>query len=103
MNTTISTNLFERAEKVIPGGVNSPVRAFGPVGGKPRFIEHAKKQYLYDEDGNKYIDYIGSWGPMILGHNDERVIEAVKKQMEKGLSYGAATGIEVEILKWQEW
>lgn len=97
MNTTISTNLFERAEKVIPGGVNSPVRAFGPVGGKPRFIEHAKKQYLYDEDGNKYIDYIGSWGPMILGHNDERVIEAVKKQMEKGLSYGAATGIEVEM------
>lgn len=97
MNTNISNNLFERAEAVIPGGVNSPVRAFGPVGGRPRFIDHAKKQYIYDIDGNKYTDYIGSWGPMILGHNDDRVIEAIKVQMEKGLSYGAATGIEVEM------
>lgn len=92
-----SAQIFERAEKVIPGGVNSPVRAFGPVGGKPRFIQKAKGQYLYDVDGNQYIDYIGSWGPMILGHNDERVLEAVSKQMQDGLSYGAATEIEVEM------
>lgn len=92
-----SIQIFERAEKVIPGGVNSPVRAFGPVGGKPRFIQKAKGQYLYDVDGNQYIDYIGSWGPMIIGHNDERVLEAVSKQMQDGLSYGAATEIEVEM------
>lgn len=97
METKISENLFERAVKVIPGGVNSPVRAFNAVGGKPRFIKKAKGAYIYDEDGNKYIDYIGSWGPMIIGHNDDRVIEAVKKQMENGLSYGAATEIEVEM------
>ena len=97
MNTSISNDLFEKAERVIPGGVNSPVRAFGPVGGKPIFIERANKQYLYDVDGNCYIDYIGSWGPMVLGHNDERVIAEVKKQLEKGLSYGAATRIEVEM------
>lgn len=96
-HTEQSHNLFERAVKVIPGGVNSPVRAFGPVGGNPQFIDRAKGQYLYDIDGNQYIDYIGSWGPMILGHNDDRVMEAVKKQMEKGVSFGAATGIEVEM------
>lgn len=92
-----SKKLFERAVKVIPGGVNSPVRAFGPVGGQPVFIERAKGQYLYDVDGNQYIDYIGSWGPMILGHNHEAVIEAVKKQMEQGISYGAVTALEVEM------
>lgn len=92
-----SEQLFERAVKVMPGGVNSPVRAFGPVGGHPLFIEHAKGQYIYDEDGNQFIDYIGSWGPMILGHNDERVMDAIRKQMERGISYGAATGLEVEM------
>ena len=92
-----SKALFERAVKVIPGGVNSPVRAFAPVGGQPRFITHAKGSYIYDEDGNKYTDYIGSWGPMILGHNDDRVIEAVSKQIENGLSYGAVTALEVEM------
>lgn len=97
MNTDNSTKLFERAVNVIPGGVNSPVRAFNAVGGKPRFIKKAKGAYIYDEDNNKYIDYIGSWGPMIIGHNDDRVIEAVKKQMDNGLSYGAATAIEVEM------
>ncbi len=97
MRTEISQKLFERAVKVMPGGVNSPVRAFGSVGGSPRFIERAKGARLYDIDGNEYTDYIGSWGPMILGHNDERVIKAVMKQMENGLSFGAATGIEVEM------
>lgn len=97
MKTEISEKLFERAVRVMPGGVNSPVRAFGSVGGTPRFIERAKGAILYDIDGNEYTDYIGSWGPMILGHNDDRVLEAVMKQMEKGLSFGAATGIEVEM------
>ena len=84
MKNDVSSSLFKRACRVLPGGVNSPVRAFGAVGGAPRFIDHAKGQYMYDADDNKYIDYIGSWGPMILGHNDERVIEAGKKQIEKG-------------------
>lgn len=97
MKNDVSKSLFERARRVLPGGVNSPVRAFGAVGGTPRFIDHAKGQYMYDADGNKYIDYIGSWGPMILGHNDERVVEEVKKQIEKGLSFGAATELEVEM------
>lgn len=97
MKSDVSEALFERAVKVMPGGVNSPVRAFGPVGGSPRFISSAKGQYIYDEDGNRYIDYIGSWGPMILGHNDDRVVEAVIKQAEKGLSFGAATRLEVEM------
>ena len=97
MNIDKSKALFERAVKVIPGGVNSPVRAFAPVGGQPRFITRAKGSYIYDEDGNKYTDYIGSWGPMILGHNDDRVIEAVSKQIENGLSYGAVTALEVEM------
>ena len=92
-----SKELFERAVKVIPGGVNSPVRAFAPVGGQPRFITKAKGSYLYDEDGNEYTDYIGSWGPMIIGHNDERVLAAVQDQITNGLSYGAVTAIEVEM------
>lgn len=97
MNTEISKGLFKRAVEVIPGGVNSPVRAFNSVGGTPRFIEKAKGQYIYDADDNKYIDYIGSWGPMILGHNNDEVLEAVKKQLENGMSYGAATELEVEM------
>lgn len=92
-----STQLFHRAVQVMPGGVNSPVRAFGPVGGQPLFIKSAKGQHLYDEEDNQYLDYIGSWGPMILGHQEERVIEAVKKQIEQGMSYGAATRLEVEM------
>lgn len=92
-----SKTLFDRAVKVMPGGVNSPVRAFGSVGSYPRFIEKAEGQYLFDSDGNRYIDYIGSWGPMILGHNDKRILNALKAQLEKGLSYGAATEAEVEM------
>lgn len=92
-----SKELFERAINTMPGGVNSPVRAFGAVGGQPIFIESAKGQYIYDVDGKEYIDYVGSWGPMILGHNDERVIEAVVKQMQKGISYGAPSELEVEM------
>ena len=99
MDYTVETskNLFMRAEKLMPGGVNSPVRAFGPVGGQPVFIKRAKGQYIYDEDGNKYTDYVGSWGPMILGHNDERVLAAIRTQLEEGISFGAATALEVEM------
>lgn len=95
--TTKSKEIFKRAVDVMPGGVNSPVRAFGPVGCQPVCIEHAKGAYLYDEDGNSYIDYIGSWGPMILGHNDPRVVEAMKKQIDRGISYGAIAKLEVEM------
>jgi glutamate-1-semialdehyde 2,1-aminomutase len=94
---TESEKLFERAKKVMPGGVNSPVRAFNAVGGYPRFIKSAKGAYITDEDGNTYIDYVGSWGPMILGHNDEDVLEAVIKAASDGLSFGAATKREVEL------
>lgn len=92
-----SEQLFSRAKELMPGGVNSPVRAFQSVGGTPRFIHRAKDQYLYDEDGNAYIDYIGSWGPMILGHNPDFVLNAVRDQLQYGLSYGAATALEVEM------
>lgn len=92
-----SQQLFHRAVQVIPGGVNSPVRAFSPVGGQPVFIKRARGQYLYDEDDNRYTDYIGSWGPMILGHQREEVLEAVKRQLERGMSYGAATRLEVDM------
>ncbi len=92
-----SEYLFERAKKVIPGGVNSPVRAFGSIGSVPRFITKADGAYLWDADGKKYIDYVCSWGPMILGHNHPAVREAVIKAAENGLSYGAATEIEVKM------
>ena len=88
---------FERANKVIPGGVNSPARAFGAVGGTPPFIEKAEGAYLFDIDGHKYIDYIGSWGPMILGHANARVKKAVIDTIERGSSFGAPTERESEI------
>ena len=94
---TKSEQLFERAVKHLPGGVNSPVRAFLSVGGSPRFIESADGAYIYDVDGNKYTDYINSWGPMILGHNHEVIRKAVIEAAQKGLSYGAATEVEVEM------
>ena len=94
---TKSESLFERAVKRIPGGVNSPVRAYGAIGEAPRFIERADGCYIYDVDGNKYVDYIDSWGPMILGHNFPAVRESVLKACEKGLSFGCATEIEVEM------
>jgi len=89
--------LFERAQKVIPGGVNSPVRAFRAVGGTPRFIAHAQGAYIFDAEGMRYIDYIGSWGPMILGHGHPAVLEAVQKAAVDGLSFGAPTEREVEL------
>src|SRR5690554_805248 len=88
---TQSEQLFKDAQKHIPGGVNSPVRAFKGVGGTHVFFDHAKGAYAFDADGNKYIDYVGSWGPMILGHNADTVMDAIKAQMEKGLSFGAPT------------
>lgn len=97
MNAEKSEELFKRAVEVIPGGVNSPVRAYGSVGMNPRFIQGANGPYVFDEDGNKYIDYIGSWGPMILGHNNPKVLGAVVKAAQSGLSFGAATRIEVEM------
>ncbi|WP_372799505.1 aminotransferase class III-fold pyridoxal phosphate-dependent enzyme, partial [Litorivivens sp.] len=92
-----SEKLFEAAKQRIPGGVNSPVRAFKAVGGTPVFIDHAKGAYLYDVDGKRYIDYVLSWGPMLLGHAHPEVIEAVKEALEKGLSFGAPTAVETEL------
>ena len=92
-----SSSLFKEAEKVIPGGVNSPVRAFGAVGGTPIFAKSAKGAYVHDEDGNKYIDYINSWGPMILGHAFDPVVDAVIEKAKQGTSFGMPTGIETEI------
>lgn len=92
-----SEELFKRACEVIPGGVNSPVRAFGSVGETPRFIASADGGYMTDADGKRYLDLVGSWGPMILGHNHPEIREAVIRACEKGLSYGAATEAEVEI------
>ncbi|MBN9350547.1 MAG: glutamate-1-semialdehyde 2,1-aminomutase [Chitinophagaceae bacterium] len=89
--------LFQRAQQVIPGGVNSPVRAFKNVGGTPLFIKSAKGAYIFDEDGNRYIDYVGSWGPMILGHAYEPVIDAVEKAVRNGTSFGAPTDLELKI------
>jgi glutamate-1-semialdehyde 2,1-aminomutase len=90
-----SEELFLKAQNVIPGGVNSPVRAFKSVGGTPLFIERAEGAYLYDVDGKRYIDYVGSWGPMIAGHANPEVVEAVQQAALKGLSYGAPTEIEI--------
>ena len=92
-----SSQLFAAAQKHIPGGVNSPVRAFKGVGGDPVFIESAAGPYLFGADGKKYIDYVGSWGPMILGHAHHEVIEAVEAVVRKGLSFGAPTAIETQM------
>jgi glutamate-1-semialdehyde 2,1-aminomutase len=90
-----SESLFTRAQKLIPGGVNSPVRAFTGVGGVPLFVEHADGAYLFDADGKAYIDYVGSWGPMVLGHNNAAIREAVIEAASRGLSFGAPTEMEV--------
>lgn len=92
-----SKNLFEKSQRVIPGGVNSPVRAFRSVGGTPIFFREAKGAYLWDVDGNKYIDYIGSWGPAILGHAHPEVVKAVQDRAAKGMSFGAPTEAELEL------
>ncbi|WP_456342790.1 glutamate-1-semialdehyde 2,1-aminomutase [Thermovibrio sp.] len=99
MRVERSKALFEEAKKYIPGGVNSPVRAFKSVGDVPRFIERAKGSHIWDVDGNEYIDYVCSWGPMILGHAHPKVVEAIQRQAERGTSYGAPTELEVELAK----
>jgi len=91
---TNASNLFSEAKKVIPGGVNSPVRSFSGVGGTPVYIDHAKGAYIFDNENKQYIDYVGSWGPMILGHAHPEVIDVVKQTAEKGLSFGAPTELE---------
>jgi glutamate-1-semialdehyde 2,1-aminomutase len=97
VKTRRSRRLFERARRVIPGGVNSPVRAFGAVGGVPRFIAHARGARIWDADGNAYIDYVGSWGPMILGHADPGVLRAVRAALRHGTSFGAPTELETAL------
>ncbi|MDG1774729.1 MAG: glutamate-1-semialdehyde 2,1-aminomutase, partial [Flavobacteriaceae bacterium] len=97
MNYQRSSALFEAAQKVIPGGVNSPVRAFKAVGGTPIFVERAKGAYLYDVDGNRYVDFIASWGPLILGHAYEPVLKAVTEKAALGTSFGMPTAIETEL------
>jgi glutamate-1-semialdehyde 2,1-aminomutase len=94
---TRSEDLYHRASQCIPGGVNSPVRAFNGVGGTPLFIERAEGPYLYDADGKAYIDYVGSWGPMICGHANPEIVEAVKQAADRGLSFGAPTELEIEL------
>ena len=90
-------NLFERAQRVIPGGVNSPVRAFRAVGGTPPFFERASGPHLWDVEGRRYIDYLGSWGPMVAGHTHPAVVEAVQDAASRALSFGAPTAAEVEL------
>ncbi len=99
MKTGRSRRLFERARRVIPGGVDSPVRAFGAVGGTPRFIARARGAKVWDVDGNAYIDYVGSWGPMILGHAHPAVLKAVRAALKNGTSFGAPTELETELAK----
>ena len=97
MSTDNNLSLFDRAKRVIPGGVNSPVRAFKAVGGTPRFVQRAQGAYFWDANGKRHIDYIGSWGPMILGHGHPAVLEAVQKAALDGFSFGAPTEREVEL------
>ncbi|MEW6212122.1 MAG: aminotransferase class III-fold pyridoxal phosphate-dependent enzyme, partial [Acidobacteriota bacterium] len=97
LRTSKSSELFHRAQKVIPGGVNSPVRAFRAVGRDPLFIKEARGCTLTDADGNQFIDYVGSWGPMILGHAHPAVIEAISEAASRGTSYGAPTELEIEL------
>ena len=99
MKTKNSQELFEKSKKHIAGGVNSPVRAFKSVGGSPIFFKKSRGCYLYDEDGNKYLDFVGSWGPMVLGHSNKNIINAIKNQASRGISFGAPTKNELEIAK----
>src|SRR5712691_7799653 len=94
MQRTKSTTAFAQACQLIPGGVNSPARAFGGVGGQPIFIARGEGPYLFDLDGNRYLDYCGSWGPLILGHTHPRVVQAVTEAMTRGASFGAPTELE---------
>src|SRR5205823_6338276 len=97
MNVKQSELLMSRAQESIPGGVNSPVRALRAVGGSPRFVARGEGSHLFDVDGNDYIDYIGSWGPLILGHKPKPVMDAIAAALELGTSFGAPTGREVEL------
>src|SRR5512139_3498283 len=97
MNTTKSEQLFEQAKTLIPGGVNSPVRAFRSVGGTPRFIERGQGAYVWDADGNRYIDYVLSWGPLVMGHAHPKVVAALQDALTRGTSYGAPTRLESEL------
>ncbi len=99
MNISKSISLFQEAQKLLPGGVDSPVRAFRAVGGQPLFIDCGEGPYLYDVDGNRYIDYVLSWGPLITGHAHPKVVEAIQKAAVKGTSYGAPSPLEVELAK----
>src|SRR5215470_11433812 len=99
MQRTKSVSAFAKACQLIPGGVNSPARAFGGVGGQPVFIARGEGAYLIDVDGNRYLDYCGSWGPLILGHAHPGVVQAVSEAATRGLTYGAATQAEVELAK----
>jgi glutamate-1-semialdehyde 2,1-aminomutase len=98
-NTETNDSLFARAQRVIPGGVNSPVRAFKAVGGTPRFVKRAQGAYFWDVEGTRYIDYIGSWGPMILGHGHHAVVQAVQSALLEGFSFGAPTEREIELVE----
>ena len=97
MKNTRSTQLFQQALKSIPGGVNSPVRAFRSVGSDPLFIKRAAGSAIYDEDDNAFIDYVGSWGPMILGHCHPKVVAAIKSAVDSGCSFGAPTELEITL------
>src|SRR5688572_14804146 len=97
MQHSKSHQIFTRAQQLMPGGVNSPARAFGGVGGEPVVFDRAQGAYLFDVDGNRYIDYIGSWGPMILGHGHPKVLEAVHQAVDRAFSFGAPTAGENEL------
>ncbi|MGH9609598.1 MAG: aminotransferase class III-fold pyridoxal phosphate-dependent enzyme, partial [Bryobacteraceae bacterium] len=97
MNTSQSETLFRRAQQSIPGGVNSPVRAFRAVGGTPRFMSRGSGAHIFDIDGNEYIDYVCSWGPLLLGHRPAEVTEAIAAVLDSGASFGAPTAREVEL------
>ena len=99
MQRSKSEALFTEAQKYIPGGVNSPVRSFRSVGGTPPFIARGQSARVWDVDGNEYIDYLGSWGPLVLGHSHPAVVEAIKKSAESGTSFGAPVEQEVELAK----
>ncbi|MGH2537625.1 MAG: aminotransferase class III-fold pyridoxal phosphate-dependent enzyme, partial [Candidatus Promineifilaceae bacterium] len=99
LNTPNSTALFEEAQRLLPGGVDSPVRAFQAVGGQPLFIERGAGAYLYDVDGHRYVDYVLSWGPLILGHAHPRLVAALREAAARGTSFGAPTRLEVELAR----
>ena len=99
MNTNRSNELFNEAQNYLPGGVDSPVRAFKAVGSDPLFIQRGQGSKIYDEDGNEFIDYVCSWGPLILGHAHPQITEALKRAAEKGTSFGAPTELEIKLAK----